>query len=1499
MQENVHLETVNAETEGGLDPSTELTANEQDLRSRATELAGSLSWLPSENSSRAFVERCRNLSKALKPLLRKLDVPLPGSPVSDDSRWLHDNVYLLISEFEGASETLKLKRKTPHVRTLSGAVVPRVAALAEGFLVATAYQFSEKTFNSYVEAFQQQTVLNTKELWALVPVLKLVLLEQIAVRGAQVSANPTGAYDVGVCVRSLRDVAQASWKDVLEPLILPDHILREDPAGAYSRMDLDSRDLYRNKLVEIAERADVTEMQVAREVLMLARQAQQQVQTDPRVSLRCSHVGYYLLGEGTTLLHRRVGFRPTLYHRISSVLRRYPDEFYLTTITLVTLAIMSGIVLLLIESQGSPGLILFSMLALFLPCSQAAVQLTNYLTTALLEAQILPKLDLSEGVPDDCVTFVAIPSLLLNDSQVRRLVDDLEVRFLGNHDPNIHFALLTDLPDSRSEPREDDPLVDLCAELIGGLNEKYASRGMGSFLLFHRHRVYNPREEVWMGWERKRGKLMDLNRLLRNQYDSFPIKIGDLSVLSRVRFVITLDSDTELPRGSAQRMIGALDHPLDQAIIDPEKNIVVAGYGILQPRVGVSVQSTARSRLANIYSGETGFDIYTRAISDVYQDLYGEGIFAGKGIYEVDTVRQVLDRRFPRNALLSHDLIEGAYARAGLASDIEVIESYPSHYSAYNRRKHRWLRGDWQIAGWLLPRVPDESGQRVPNPISITAQWKILDNLRRSLVEPATLLLLVLGWVALPGSPAYWTLATLAILFVPTWCQFVFELVRAAVKDKSEIARDAVDALLAANINVFLSLTFLAHQMLLSLDAVVRTLVRRIVTRQRLLQWETAAEAETGSSDRTTLDIYLDWTPALAFGLGVLVWFVRPRALPVALPILLLWAASKLLSRWLNRPPRALRAAVPEKDELLLRRAALRTWRYFDEFSTEEHNWLLPDNVQEEPPAIAARISPTNLGLLLNARQVACEFGYLTAPEFALQTKRTLATMSKLQRYRGHLLNWYDTRTLVPLQPELVSAVDSGNLVASLWTLQQGCLDLLSRPVLQSCLADGFRDHLRILADLHALPRKTVAAFQKDIKKEKWLQYLLNITDTVLQEIHPESSRSKHSRDAQWFSEQARTRLESVKEITSSYAPWLLPEFAPLWESLGVNLNSAPDLPALDRVPSFIDNLAIRLRFLLRSAGGVGEQLALYQRLETLLPDARTKAIRLIQDLQSIATNAGKFANEMDFRFLLNRRKLLSVGFDVKTQQVHQACYDLLATESRTAVFTAIAKDDIRQESWFMLGRAHTIDQGRPVLLSWTGTMFEYLMPLVWMRTYPNTLLERSASGAVRSQQAYAASRHIPWGISESAYFRMDEAGNYQYYAFGIPSLALSNHELNALVISPYSTFLALHVCAADALKNLHRMSRDGWLGPYGFYESADFSASRHHSKHHRYELVRCWMAHHQGMSLLSIANYLLDGVVQRWFHSDPRVQATELLLHEKPVAHVRATRAGYGASAA
>jgi hypothetical protein len=1485
MPQNRHLEVIHADT-GNLPEARQEPRGPQAVREKAEELARTLRWLPNSPASRTFAERCSLVAHAFKPILAALDVLPPKVPISDDFRWLYDNSRLLSTEVHSTARTLISRGKTPHVRTSLDAVMPRSLALAEGFLEAAAYDFSEQAFTSFVEEFQRTTVLKVSELWTLVSAVKLILLEQIATRSKGLLQDP-GADSTGVaiCVRSLRKVGEAPWRDVLEPLMVIDQILRQDPADCYSGMDRESRDLYRKKLTNIADHSDYSETEVAREALALAEAARLRQHPDVRTHQRESQVGFYLVDKGVSLLHRKVGFRPPLVQKIQGWWRRNPDELYLVGIEILTLVIIAAALLFLTDSSTSPELILFSMLLLLLTSSESAVQWMNHLVTSVLPSEILPKLDFSEGVPDDCVTMVAVPSLLLGEAQVRDLVVSLEVRFLGNHDPNICFALLTDLPDTREPAREDSPLVTLCGDLIRELNEKYARQGMGSFFLFHRHRVYNPRERSWMGWERKRGKLLDLNKLLRGQHDSFPLKVGDLAILPRVRFVMTLDADTELPRGTACRMIGALAHPLNQAVVDPEKKIVVAGYGILQPRVGISVQSTARSRLAAIYAGETGLDIYTRAVSDAYQDLYGEGIFTGKGIYEVDTVHRVLDRRFPDNALLSHDLIEGAYARAGLVSDIEIIEDYPSHYNAYNRRKHRWLRGDWQIAGWLLPRVPAESAERVPNPISFVSRWKIFDNLRRSLVEPSTFLLLVAGWF-LGRRPWQWTLATICILFLPTWFRLAFNQVRAIVDFNSTVAREAFSDFYTANVTIFFTLIFLAHQTMLALDAVVRALLRRFVTHRRLLEWETAAEADLNVRRHTPVEVYLNWVPLLSIGLGLLVWAARPQALPAALAVLLLWACSKPVSAWLNRPPAAARNRTSAKDLAFLRRAGLQTWRYFAEFSTAEHNWLIPDNVQEQPAAIAARVSPTNIGMLLNARQVACEFGYLTVPEFCEQTSRTLATLSSLKKHRGHALNWYDTRTLEPLAPLLVSSVDSGNLLASLWTLQQGCLARLRQPVLQPCLSEGFLDYLRMLREARAVPRKLLSRCEKQHATDNWLQSMLSVPETAFEQNTQGPGKNKVGPQAGWFAAEAKSRLRNIQQTASDYAPWYSLEFAALREDSTLNL-PLMDSIALEQLPEFINKLVSKLNWAVQSMPQ--DQRSLHERFRDQLLAAQGNAERLIADLPMIATMAGKLADEMDFKFLLNgHRKLVSVGFDTEQDHLHDACYDLLATESRTAVFVAIAKEDVPQESWFLLGRAHTLDGGRPVLLAWTGTMFEYLMPSLWMRSYSNTLLERSRAAVVHSQQIYAERKGVPWGISESAYYKLDECGNYQYSAFGLPHLALRKPENNALVISPYSTFLALNEDPAGAVSNLRRMADMGWFGSYGFYEAADFTSGRRRFWQRRYQLVRCWMVHHQGMSLLALANFLRDNVVQEWFHAERRVQATELLLHEKPVAHVR-----------
>jgi len=1454
-----------------------------DLRKTAALVATQLPWLPRIPSSNIFEVRIQQARSKIVPVMSAVDAAVMRDPLTDDSRWLRDNSSLVYSELATVQGDIKLLHRLPHVRTITGETVPRVLAFAQSYFRETRYHFQDQTFAAFSRGFQESAPLELREFTIISAALKLVLLEEIAVRGRKAMDDKSAqTYEVGVCVQSLREVSQTTWNETVEPLILFADILRRDPVGAYALMDADSRNLYRKKVAALASHSDFTEVQVAREALRLAQEAQERNYPDPRIARRESHIGYYLVGEGRELLAQKIGYRPTPLQRLRSWLWANPDEFFLPGIAILTLAIITGVLLFVTNRDSSLGLILLAMLLYLLPGSQCAIQIMDGIITNLLPAEILPKLDFSKGIPNDCLTLVAVPTLLLNEKQVHTLVEDLEVRFLGNHDANIHFALLSDLADSDHRASEDNPLIELCSSLIQELNQKYADQKKGSFLLLHRHRIYNPREKGWMGWERKRGKLMDLNKFLRGQYDSFPIKVGDLSILPKVRYVLTLDSDTELPRGSAHRMVGALSHPLNQAIIDPRRNIVVAGYGILQPRVGVSVFSTVRSRLAAIYAGQTGLDIYTRAVSDAYQDLYGEGSFTGKGIYEVDTVHQVLDQRFPRNALLSHDLIEGAYARAGLASDIEVIEDYPSHYSAYNRRKHRWLRGDWQIAGWLLSDVTDETGARVSNPISLISRWKILDNLRRSLVEPATFLLLIFGWV-MPGiRPVRWTLATVFLLFLPACFGLLVIIGKAVAEDKLSTIRDAVRTFLATLVTTTLTLTFLAHQTLLSLDAVVRALVRAYLTRERMLEWETAAEAEL-STRVGPADIYLNWIPVVPIAVGGMVWWLQRGSFYVALPILFLWASSKLVSIWLNLPSGVPRKELPRKEINFLRRCALYTWRYFAQYCTEEHHWLIPDNVQQEPPAVAARVSPTNVGLLLNAQQVACEFGYLTLPEMSVQTARTLATLSRIPKERGHLLNWYNTQTLEPLTPRFVSSVDSGNLVASLWTLQQGLLSRIKQPLIQRTLAAGVLDHLRALSELKGVSKRHLSRCEQALDTKDWLPAVLSLCEDEIV-TQPSTAKSDREDEIQWFQQQLRALLTSTQKMVRSYCPWELPEFA----SVRSEIKVAPDLedsPSLRQLPLFIDDLHVRLEKAIPSMSR-GDR-GVYENLLSMLPQARSNAVRLIEFLRSTAAEAGKLADAMDFTFLLNpRRKLMSVGFNVETQKLEPACYDLLATESRTAVFAAVAKEDVPQETWFRMGRTHTIAAGNPVLRSWTGTMFEYLMPTLWMRSYPNTLLDRSRVAAVEYQRTYGMRKGVPWGISESAYYKLDEAGNYQYHAFGVPDLAMTKGELNLLIISPYSTVLSLGVDVPETLKNLHRMDRLGWFGPCGFYEAADFGPADK-VRRSNWRVVRSWMAHHQGMSMLALANFLCDNVVQRWFHNSRRVQATELLLHEKPISHV------------
>ncbi len=1479
-------------------PATEMvkpTFTEAQLRGEANAVARTWDVAHSPDNIDIFAKRINATNTTLEQVFSELDSrPMPTfkpGEVLDPLLELRENPRLLRSVLKEIQSLRKRMMRLPRNIRPRADDEPRVVTAADAYLATTNSYWDTGAVQTFLDEVQKVDAFTLKELWTFPSAAKFLLVEEILTQAQAVIANPRSHDAAGAALlkrrfNSLRDTIYANWLSTVEELVVFDAVLRQDPAGTYADMDFESREAYRTRVSDLSLSSEHTELEIAQAAIELATAATLgNRHPDPRVAMRRAHVGYYLIDKGFPELAARVHYRPPFIDRIRLAILRNAEDFYIGGIE-VTAIILIGLILmpLIPIYPGLFGMIL-AFLLLVLPVAQGAVDLANNTVTALFTAHALPKMDLSKGVPAAFSTLVAVPTLLMKESQVRELVEELEVRFLANQDPNIHFALLTDLPDSVTRPQtnDTDPLVELALGLINDLNARYGNRGAGSFFLLHRHRIFNARQGVWMGWERKRGKLLDLNKLLEGAYDSFPVKVGPMDKLLSVKYVITLDSDTQLPRGSAHNLIGAMAHPLNRAVIDPQLRIVTDGYGILQPRVGVSVSSASRSRLASIYSGQTGFDIYTRAVSDTYQDLYGEGIFTGKGIYEVSTLHAVLDRRFPRNSLLSHDLIEGAYARAGLATDIEVIDDYPSHYSAYNRRKHRWVRGDWQITQWLFSKVPDESGKYVRNPITGISRWKIFDNLRRSLVEPITFFLLVSGWLGLSGGPRYWTLVTLFLLFAPSIVQLCFSLGRALAEPVQGAVNEAWIGFSQAFFITFLNLVFLPHQMLLGLDAITRSLVRRFITGQRLLEWETAAEAESNTGKVTPVDRYLAVTPIVAIFVGVLIALFNVHALPFALPILLLWAAEKPVTVWLNQPPRESGLKFEPNQDRFMRGLALRTWRFFYQYGGESHNYLIPDNVEEEGLFEAARVSPTNFGLLLNARQAAITFGYLTLPEYARLTRASLQTYNKLQKMNGHIYNWYDTRTLEAIHPITVSSVDSGNLAASFYTLHAGTRMMLREPLVSQHLVQGLRDHLALLSELkvtHSFPAVPVS---DDLNA--WIEWAFHA-----EKAGPHPHAEDKAAEGTWWLAETNRRIGAITTLVCDYLPWLSPEFKPLhghsvmhngvYTASDVLLGSAPEISAdIDR----------RLARITTSSASDNVETVLAEKLRDLLSRSIPRISALLADIQAVIADAYRFVYEMDFSFLIEpSRSMLSIGYMVEQDELHKACYDLLCSEARIGAFVAIAKGEAPQASWFKLGRTHTVAYGRPVLISWTGTMFEYLMPALWMRSYPDTLVTRTLDGVVAVQQAYArAHGDIPWGISECGYSQKDDGGHYHYQAFGIPAVALKWDATAGPVVSPYSTFLALGMNATAAMKNLNRMAKMGWIGAFGFYEAADYSYEPNNpAAKVRKEpvLVREWMAHHQGMSLLAILNLLHDNIVQEWFHANPDLKATELLLHEKPI---------------
>jgi cyclic beta-1,2-glucan synthetase len=1430
-----------------------------------------------------------------------------GVCLTGDARTLSgalSDIQLALLESKAA---IQVVQKLPHVERAGDlAAVPRSYALVAGYLQAAEYAFDESSFAEFAIEIQETLPLEMFEVWNLRAFLELAILEQISNALPEISLArqdgqtvPDGLGDpqennpspFASLVLSLQSVSELNWKLFFEAISQTEQILRSDPQGAYELMDFETRETYRVVVTAFAKRSELPEPEIARKAIALAQTASKEKLRNHGASDRRMHVGYYLTDKGATELKNLIGYRLSIGQRIREAVLRWPDYFYFIGIEVITL---SAIVSLMALSHArTPGVL---AVALFLvPAVECAVATMNLLAAALFKPKRLPRLDFSRGIPKECATVVAVPTLLSSEEQVRHAVRGLEIRFLANRDANLHFALLTDSPDSDQQfDAKDNVLYALCSDLIEKLNCKYGHEQQGSFSHFHRHRTYNPSEGFWMGWERKRGKLLEFNRFLLNQEDAFPVKAGNWAAFKNIRYVITLDLDTQLPRDAARRLVGTMAHPLNQAVVDAATNTVAEGYGILQPRVDISVRSAKRSRFASFLSGDTGYDMYTRAVSDVYQDLFGAGIFTGKGIYEIRTFQKVLEHRFPNNAILSHDLIEGEYARTGLVSDIEVVDDYPSHLSAFTRRKHRWMRGDWQIIFALLPFVRNYFGEIVRNPLNHVSRWKIIDNLRRSLTDFAVFLLLLCGWFAPRPASVYWTLAALGILAFPTYFQFVFSILTGgkALFTKAfwiNLCSDFV----GAHTTIMFRIAFLCHQSLVAIDAVVRTLIRMKVTRKKLLEWETASDAEQDENDgKHLVDAYLKWTLPLSLAIGAMIGLVQPSSLPVALPFLFLWGSSNWICKWLNKPHHAGQLGMSEDDNALVRNVALRTWRFFREFSNPEENWLIPDIVRENPSLVAHHVSPTNLGLLLNSRLAAQDLGFTTLKEFTRDTERTLSVAERLPKFRGHLYNWYSTRTLKPVAPLFVSTVDNGNLLCCLWTLKQGCLDAIKQPVFRPNLWQGILDHVDLLIEMllsekdsaeivsaaRVLRQQIAALAGPDLTRFDSLSAVevdVAVFIQMLSKWHPSDEV------ASWVRELS-SRVSGLTEMVWDFAPWL---HGKLKSALSSNPNDEQLVTefSLDSAPLAHRQIAERLGITrpIESASPERENSAALLR-EALENSARVCA-QITKRLTTLASNIQSIIDEMHFGFLYNdKKKMLSIGYDAGEGLLSKCHYDLLPSEARAAVFGAIAKSDIPQESWFELRRLYAKFEGEPVLRSWTGTAFEYLMPNLWFKIYPDTVLDYAARAAIRAQQKFARKNHVPWGISECSCNENLPDGHYRYHAFGVPGLAL-NHDSSPdeLVISPYSSFLGMLVDRAHALENIRRMKRLGWLSGYGFYEAADFTPSRT-SDGKGHEIVCNWMAHHQGMILVASANVLCDSSIQRRFHAEPCVAATERILQEK-----------------
>jgi cyclic beta-1,2-glucan synthetase len=1416
---------------------------------------------------------------------------------------------------------------------------------------------------------------------------------QLAGDGHPLSVNLTATGDtlasaiVANIILSFRTISEQNWNDFFEAVSSLERTMRADPAGIYPLMDFKTRDLYRKEIEALSFTIGLEENELAKITLDLANESSTTEtesstinpntrEVDRSLNRPVHHVGEYLLGKSRSVLEKRIGYHPNVKAAIKRWGFRYASTLYLGSIFLLALLIL-GLTFLEINLQeifqsGATWQwisVLVLVIALSVPILTVSASLVNWLITLGVKPRILPKLNFTDGIPAPFRTLVVIPTLITNHREIDDLTRQLEMNFLRNSDTGLLFALLTDFGDADSETLpEDEELIRYASATIENLNTKYShsisegdtttdssasqtykvgnlardeqtqrpnTQGAQLFYFLHRKRLWNQSERRWMGWERKRGKLHELNRLLRGDKGTSFLTISDGTLgwaeLQCVRFVITLDADTILPRGAARRLVGTLAHPLNQAKFNTATGQVSSGYTILQPRMEIHPRSANYSWFTKIFAGDTGLDLYTRVVSDTYQDVFGEGSYVGKGIYDIDAFERSVDNLIPENSVLSHDLLEGIMGRAGLVTDITMIEDYPPNYYGQIKRQQRWIRGDWQLLPWLIQ--PGKLGSK----FSAIDRWKIVDNLLRSMLAPTLLLIFVIGMISMPDLTGFWMMIILLALGIPVL---------------TSMTRSALLTLegenLAAAFHPFrwyfgrwlLAIAFLPYEAYNALDAILTSLYRLIITHRNLLQWTTASQTtRLFGLERYRNTIWLRMITSTLMGLiltsGIqLVYSISggrriSPALAFAIPMLLLWMVSPVIDQLTSQVIIQRTLPLSEEQKVLFRQVARRTWGFFERFVGPEDHWLPPDHFQEEPVGIIAHhTSPSNIGLLFTSTLAAYDLGYLDQLGLATRISITFDTLDQLERFHGHFLNWYDTLTLQPLKPRYISTVDSGNLAACLIITAQACKSMQRERIFRWDLWQGYLDTLSNLTEILKGMRKAefdhqveeinqrIAQMHDEIlavrkKPNHWYhlfqtasgQFWPDLSNRLIELVKVD--RSAFDLEALHKLDEVATQVErhhqAIQRTLAELVPWIhlleqVPvlfnetEFMQEFNTLRDNL---PYNPHLGEIPAYANTgltSTAALRNLIKKKqpntdhGPDSERKAIdwLEAMDRELSQAKANANVLMNLYNLSATRAERFVMEMDFKFLYHpQRRVFHNGFNLETGQLDDNHYDLLASEARIASVVALAKAEVPQIHWLQLSRPLTRVEGIYVLLSWSATMFEYLMPSLFLRSYSGTLLADSAQGAILHQIAYGKAKGVPWGISESGFYLFDANQNYQYRAFGVPGLGFKRGLGDDLVVAPYASLMAISYDPQAVAKNLVSLLDYNSFGLYGLYESIDFTADRL-PLDDTSAVVREYMTHHQGMILMALANYFDKDIMVRRMHSDPRIQSVELLLQEQ-----------------